>query len=223
MAVPRALLLMPLLALLGGCAMAPPSQPPQALPEPDLHMPKKQVTGGIYQSGQDVRLYEDRTARRVGDVITVQLQEETDASKDANTDVGRQYDYKMDAPTLAGTTPKFRGNPISFDVGSDQNFKGGGSSTQSNALSGTLTAIVTRVQPNGNLVIQGQKKITLNQGDEYVTITGIVRPDDINPNNTVSSRRVANARLSYTGSGALADSNQMGWLSRLFMSVVWPF
>lgn len=212
-----------LLVLATGCATTRPPEPPQPLPEPDLDMPESEVNGAIYQSGQEMRLYEDRTARRVGDVVTVLLEEETDASKDANQAMGRSATYSMPAPNIAGQTPTYKGNPLGFDINSEQDFEGGGAASQSNALSGTLSAIVTRVQPNGNLVIQGQKKLTLNRGDEYVTITGIVRRDDIGPSNTVSSTRVANARLSYTGEGALADSSSMGWLSRVFMSVIWPF
>lgn len=208
--------------LLGGCASAPP-QPPSALPEPQLQQPPKAVNGAIYQAGYDVRLYEDRTARRVGDIVTVTLDEKTDASKDANTKLGRKYTYALPTPTLMGKQITYKGTPISFDVDSNQDFQGGGSTTQSNALSGVLTATVIRVKPNGNLVIQGQKKLTLNRGDEYVTITGEVRPDDLGPDNTVSSTRVANARISYTGSGALADSSTVGWLTRLFLSVLWPF
>lgn len=208
--------------LLGGCAGAP-SQPPLALPEPALEQPARAVNGAIYQAGYDVRLYEDRTARRVGDIVTVTLDEKTDASKDANTQLGRQYSYALPTPTLLGRQLTYNGTPISFDVDSDQDFKGGGSTTQSNALSGVLTATVIRVKPNGNMVIQGQKKLTLNRGDEYVTITGEVRPNDLGPYNTVSSTRVANARISYTGNGTLADSSTVGWLARLFLSVIWPF
>lgn len=208
--------------LLCGCATTP-SQPPRALPEPTLEQPPKAVNGAIYQAGYDVRLYEDRTARRVGDIVTITLDEETNASKDANTQLGRQYSYALPTPTLMGKPLVYNGTPVSFDVNSDQDFKGGGSSTQSNALSGVITATVVRVKPNGNLVLQGQKKLTLNRGDEYVTLTGEVRPYDIGPGNTVPSTRVANARISYTGDGALADSSRVGWLSRMFMSVIWPF
>ncbi|MGD8429208.1 MAG: flagellar basal body L-ring protein FlgH [Ectothiorhodospiraceae bacterium] len=209
--------------LLGACANAPTRQPPQALPEPKLDSPPRTTNGAIYQAGYDMRLYEDRTARRVGDIVTVILEEETDASNDANTKMGKDYSYDLPTPTIAGRPVTFDGTDFSFGVDSQQDFEGGGSTSQSNALSGTLTATVVRRAPNGNLVIQGQKRLTLNQGDEYVTITGTVRPDDIGPNNTVSSTRVANAQISYTGSGALADSNTMGWLSRIFNSVLWPF
>lgn len=208
--------------LLGGCASTPP-QPPQALPEPLLEQPPRTVNGAIYQAGYDVRLYQDRTARRVGDIVTITLDEKTNASKDANAELGRQYSYALPTPTLLGKPLTFNGTPISFDIDSDQDFQGGGSASQSNTLSGVITATVIRVKPNGNLVIQGQKKLTLNRGDEYITITGEIRPYDIAPGNSVSSTRVANARISYTGDGALADSSSVGWLGRLFLSVIWPF
>ena len=223
MIVRHTLMLLVSAALLGGCATYGAPQPPQALPEPILEVAPRETNGAIYQAGHDVRLYEDRTARRVGDILTVILEEETDASKDANTQVGKQSSYALETPTLAGRPLTHQGTAIGFDIDSEQDFEGGGASSQSNALSGTLTATVVRVQPNGNLVIQGQKRLTLNRGDEYVTITGVVRADDVGPSNTVSSTRVANAQISYTGTGALADSNGMGWLSRLFMSVAWPF
>lgn len=210
------------LALLAGCANRPP-EPPQALPEPELHMPERVVNGAIYQTGQDVRLYEDRSARRVGDIVTIFLDEQTDASKDANLGVARGSEINIAAPTIGGREPTINGRSLSATASADQSFDGGGSASQSNALSGTISAIVTRVYPNGNLGIEGQKKLTLNRGDEYVTITGVVRADDISSNNSVSSNRVALAQISYTGTGELADSSTMGWLSRAFMSVFSPF
>lgn len=215
--------LLALALLLGGCASRMPDEPPAALPEPEFDQPEIEPNGSIYQAGRDVRLYESRIARRVGDIVTVVLEESTDASKDANQSLSRSSDVDFPAPTIMGREVTRDGVPVEFGVEADQSFDGGGSAAQSNALSGTLTAQVIRVQPNGNLVIQGQKKLTLNRGDEYVTISGTVRRDDLSADNTVSSTRVANARISYTGSGALADSSRMGWLSRLFMSVISPF
>jgi len=115
------------------------------------------------------------------------------------------------------------GNPFSAELQGTREFQGNGSADQRNALKGVLTAQVISVQPNGNMVIQGRKKLTLNQGDEYVVITGIIRRDDVRADNTISSTRVADAQIAYTGTGALADANSMGWLTRFFHSVIFPF
>lgn len=208
--------------LLGGCASNPRFQQPEPLSQPKLYEPERRDNGAIYQSGRDRQLFVNRTARRVGDIITVRLEEQTDASKNAEMDIERNAEHSLGPAILPGGTPTVGGDPLSVDVESEQAFDGGGSAAQSNALSGTLTATVVRVQRNGNLVIRGQKQLTLNQGEEYVTISGTVRPDDITADNVVSSTRVANARVSYTGSGALASSSRPGWLTRLFMSVISP-
>lgn len=210
------------LALLAGCASRPPELPP-ALPDPTLDMPEKVLNGAIYQAGRDIRLYEDRSARRVGDLITIVLEEETDATKDASMDLSRESQLEFAAPTFGGEALTFNDNPLSAGFDASQSFDGGGGASQSNELTGIITAIVTKVYPNGNLRVEGQKKLTINRGDEYVTITGIVRPDDVSASNTVSSTRVALSKISYTGTGALADSSSMGWLSRIFMSVFSPF
>ena len=105
---------------------------------------------------------------------------------------------------------------------SSNSFSGGGSSSQSNKLDGRITVTITEVYPNGNLFVSGDKWITLNQGREYVRITGIVRRQDILPDNTIESMRVADAQIIYSGKGALAEANQVGWLSRFFMSPLWP-
>ncbi|MDP3368030.1 MAG: flagellar basal body L-ring protein FlgH, partial [Pseudomonas sp.] len=94
---------------------------------------------------------------------------------------------------------------------------------QSNSLSGSVTVTVAEVLPNGVLVVRGEKWLTLNTGDEMVRISGLVRADDISSSNTVSSTRIADARLTYSGTGSFADASQPGWLSRFFLSPMWPF
>lgn len=206
--------------LAAGCAT---QAPPPVLVEPEIQMPVRQVNGAIYQHGLDVRLYEDRIARRVGDLVTVVFEESTSAQKDANTAVDKSTSIGLDTPTILGRPVTIGGTGVSISAEAEREFSGEASADQSNKLSGILTAQVVGVQPNGNMLIRGQKKLTLNQGDEYVTISGIIRRDDIRPNNTISSTRVANAQIAYTGRGALADANSMGWLARFFYSVIWPF
>jgi flagellar L-ring protein precursor FlgH len=207
---------------LGGCA-TPGAPPPQPLPQPEMVAPPRVVNGSIYQAGYDVRLYEDRIARRVGDLVTVIFEEKTNAQKDASTNASKETDIGLGVPEIFGRPLTIGGNPLSASVSADRDFDGSAASDQSNLFSGILTAYVVGVQPNGNMLIQGQKKLTLNRGDEYVTVTGIIRRDDLRPDNTISSTRVANAQIAYTGTGELADANSMGWLSRIFYSVIWPF
>jgi len=208
-------------AVLAGCASVP-DQAPEPLPLPEIAEPERQNNGAIFQAGGEQRLFEDRRSRRVGDVITVLFEENTDASKSTSSSMNKSSNANLPAPTWAGREATRGGVPLEFDAEADRSFSGDGAADQSNELTGTLTAIVTDTMPNGYLVIEGQKKLTLNQGAEYVTISGIVRPDDVGADNTVSSLRVANAQIAYTGTGALAESNRPGWLTRVFNSRWWP-
>ncbi len=118
----------------------------------------------------------------------------------------------------------YHGRPIlSTDVASKHSFNGAGSAEQSNALSGSIAVTVAEVLTNGNLVVQGEKWIKINQGKEYIRLRGIVRPVDIGADNAVLSTQVADAELAYGGTGAVASSSKPGWLSRFFQSRVWPF
>ena len=102
-------------------------------------------------------------------------------------------------------------------------FSGGGDSDQSNSLSGTITAVVAKVLPNGLLLVQGEKWFQLNRGEEYVRVSGLIRPEDVSGDNTVSSLRLADARIAYSGTGELAQANTAGWLTRFFLGTVFPF
>ena len=125
----------------------------------------------------------------------------------------------MANPTVLGYPVTRDGVPIfSGNLSGDQAFSGEGWSTQSNRLDGSVTVTVVEQLPNGNLFVQGEKWLTLNQGKEFVRVSGIVRPVDILADNSVSSEKVANARIEYAGKGALADANRMGWLARFFNS-----
>ena len=101
----------------------------------------------------------------------------------------------------------------------DSKFNGTGAANQSNSLNGRLTVVVTRVYENGNLWIQGEKKLTLNQGEEFVRVAGLVRPEDIQPGNNVDSSRIAQAEISYTGSGGVADSTKQGWFGQIMNQI----
>jgi flagellar L-ring protein precursor FlgH len=230
------LVLLALLALLlGGCASMPrPAEGPSYRP---VHPPMVQApptdNGSIYQSGHEVRLFEDNKARRVGDVLTITLQESTQASKSASTETSKSSDVNIANPTLFGASPQFnvpgvvpldsnRGNGLETGISSGTSFAGEGDASQSNSLTGNITVTIAEVLPNGNLVVRGEKWLTLNNGEEFIQISGIVRPQDIATNNTVVSTLVADARITYSGKGQLADTQRSGWLTRFFNSAIWP-
>jgi len=189
-----------------------------------LTPPAPRTEGAIYQAGQQMELFADLKARRVGDVLTITLNESTAAAKSAITKTTKTTSAVTTGPTLFGKSITTKGVPI-FDTtlnGADS-FDGEGQSSQSNSLAGSLTVTVVDVQANGNLVVQGDKTLHLNQGDEFVHIAGVIRPADIATNNTVTSDKLADAKISYSGKGVMNSSNSMGWLARFFNSPFSPF
>jgi flagellar L-ring protein FlgH len=180
--------------------------------------------GAIYQAGFSRNMFEDSRARGVGDLLTVTLTEKTNAQKKATTSTAKSSTISLGTPTIFGAPVLHNGNDIlSADSSNGNDFTGDGASAQSNSLTGSITVFVANVLPNGNLVVRGEKRLTLNTGDEYVRLSGIVRPEDIAPDNTINSTKVANAEILYSGNGAIADSNRQGWLGRFFNSPLWPF
>jgi len=175
--------------------------------------------GAIFQSGRDIALFENAVARRVGDTVTVNLQESTAAQKSATTTTSKNTKVDMPSPTLAGAGIQLHGNDIlNFGIDNKRSFDGSGDSQLSNKLQGFITVTVAKRLSNGNLVVRGQKWIGINQGKEYIRIQGVIRPVDILPDNSIPSYKVADANISYGGQGALADANRPGLLSRFFNS-----
>ncbi len=183
-----------------------------------------QHSDSIYQTGSTWYLLEDIKPRRVGDMLTVTLQEKTDAKKLADTETKKATDNEIAAATIFGApiTSSDR-ELLATKLKSQYDFKGEADTQQSNSLTGSVTVTVVEVQANGNLVVQGEKWVTINQGDEYIRLRGIVRPSDINPDNTISSERVANAQIQYSGEGTIANTNEQGWLAKFFNSSWMPF
>ena len=180
--------------------------------------------GAIYQVGRDVDLFENPIARHVGDVVTIVLNEATNAQKSATTKTQKSTNDTLPGMSLFGSPVTIHGaSVLSGTVNDASKFDGEGNSAQSNSLTGYITTTVARVLPNGNLYIKGEKKIWINQGQENVVLSGVIRPVDLAPDNTISSSRVANARITYGGKGAINDANTAGWLSRFFNSPWTPF
>ena len=179
--------------------------------------------GGIYQPGFSVALFEDQRAKRVGDIINVVLSERTQSSKTADTEIKKENGISFNAASLLGDTPSLGDYSLGTDVTQDRDLKGESSSDQSNSLTGSIAVTICEVLPNGLLAVRGEKWMTFNTGEEFIRLKGLVRPEDIQPDNTVLSTRLADARIAYSGTGALADSNKHGWLSGFFNSTFWPF
>jgi flagellar L-ring protein FlgH len=215
------------LAVCAGCVQLP-AHPndaafaPVYVPTP---VPAPTTPGALYRSGQGISLFGDRRAQHLGDVITITLQENFQSKKANKTTVSKSTSASASEPTVLGSVLHKIATTAGVVVGltSKDDFAGQAGSDQSNSLSGTVTVTVTDVQPNGLLVVQGEKWLTLNRGEEYVRLSGMVRAEDVAPDNTISSDRVANARIVYSGKGELADSNAMGWLARFFVNPLFPW
>ncbi len=179
--------------------------------------------GGIYQPGFSVALFEDRRATRVGDILNVVLSERTQSSKTADTEITKENEIQFEGNQVLGDDVSMGALGLESDITQDRELVGEASSDQSNSLSGSIAVTVAEILPNGLLVVRGEKWMTLNTGEEYIRLRGLVRPEDIQPDNTVLSTRLADARITYSGTGDLADANRQGWLSRFFNSEFWPF
>ena len=209
--------------LMTGCA-TPKRGDPEFAPAMPQQVQAPAQYNAIYQPGTSLLLFEDIKARRIGDMITVVLQEQTDAEKSADTGTNKSTSTEIVDPIIFGNSPTHNGNPMFRNsLESEHAFDGTGESSQSNSLSGSVTVSVVEVLANGNLRVQGEKWISINQGEEYIRLRGIVRPSDINADNTISSTRVANAQIQYSGNGLLNETNSMGWLARFFNGPCMPF
>jgi len=180
-------------------------------------------TGSLFNASNLDSLYADVKARRVGDIIEVILSENTSAKKKANNNTKKDNSFNLSPVAALGKSVTIGGNEISLGLTQASEFKGSGTSDQSNSLTGSISVSVVQVLDNGNLIVRGEKWITLNNGDEFIRLNGIVRPQDISADNQIESIRVANARIQYSGTGSFADSQRMGWLARFFNGSWWPF
>jgi flagellar L-ring protein FlgH len=181
------------------------------------------AAGTIYNPAASFDLFMDLRARQVGDILTVLLVERTNASKESSTSTEKDTSVDTGIPVFAGKPITHNGNDLHSELDSSNSFDGKADSSQSNRLDGSITVTVAGRLPNGNLLVRGEKQITINQGQEYVRLQGIVRPVDIGPQNTVPSTKIGDARITYSGKGALADANHPGWLARFFNSPWFPF
>jgi len=215
------------LGVLAGCNAPPKRDPAFAAVRPSAAPTAPQHNGAIYHTNTHLALFSDIKAYRVGDILTIRLAEKTDAKKKADTAIDQDTAFEVPNPTIFGQSPTLSiGNKeftLESQFGSTKQFDAETESEQSNSLTGDVTVTVAEVMANGNLRVQGEKVLTLNRGHENVRFSGIVRPYDIDADNVVLSTKVADATIVYSGQGELADANAMGWLSRFFLSVIFPF
>lgn len=216
--------------IVSGCANLPP--PPPKIHQPMTVRPPEprsvaaiETSGGIYQAAYSyqggsryIPLFEDRRARGIGDTIIVTLNERTNASKKTGSNVNRDGGIDFSIPSFLGLPLQSVFQDINLEAKSANKFDGKGESSSNNNFTGTITVTVIDIMPNGNLLVSGEKQIGINQGHEFIRLSGIINPINI-MNNTVSSVQVADARLEYRGNGYLDEAQTMGWLSRFFLSV----
>jgi len=214
--------------LVGACAAA------RVEPDPTAHIDFHPVyagtglqavsSGTVFNPAGSFDLFMDLRARAVGDILTIALIERTNAQKEQSTSTAKKSKTDTGTPIIAGGPVTLNGKQIlSNSITGDRAFDGKADSSQSNSLIGNITVSVAERLPNGNLLVRGEKLININQGEEFIRLQGIIRPVDIGPDNTVASTKVADAKISYSAKGALADSNKQGWLSRFFNSPIFPF
>ena len=177
------------------------------------------TNGSIFQPGTEMVLYEDVKARRVGDILTVLLVEETTGENSNNNSLNQTTAMNVGTPSFGGSS---RPN-MNVNLGSENAFTGQSGSSQSNRLNGSIAVTVHEVLPNGNLVVQGEKRIRINQGDEFIRLRGVVRDKDIGSMNTLYSTQVADARITYAGRGTNSQNSTPGWAAKILFSPLWPF
>ena len=159
----------------------------------------------------------------MGDIITVIFDEAYQSSKSAETTADKSSSANINPGSILGTVPSWNGMSLNTQLSADREFSGKGEADRSNSLQGQISVTVSDIMPNGILRIRGERWLTLSEGDEYIRIAGLIRPQDISPNNTVMSSKVADARISFGGRGSLNNATKQGWFSRILMSPWWPF
>jgi len=216
------------LSLMQGCAMIAPkpvvtgeltaAPPPPAAPE------ARPVNGAIYQTGLhgSIALFEDRRPRNVGDIVTILIRERTNAAKNVATSSARSGSAKLGVNVAPKLLPPELGAQQNLDVEGSNNAQGTGSSRADNTFTGTLTATVIEVLPNGNLRVAGDKQMAINRGSEHVRFSGVVDPRTITGSSTVLSTQVADARIEFRSQGRMDEVQEMGWLQRFFLNLA-PF
>jgi flagellar L-ring protein precursor FlgH len=201
-----------------------PNDPFYAPIMPEIPRQKVADDGAIFQADMANSLFSDVKARRVGDIITVNLEENTRATKSAGTSSSKATGVAVNPIVgLGGNALNIGNESIQLGLDTSNDFEGDSTANQSNNLTGSISVTVVQVMANQNLLVRGEKWLTLNNGDEYIRLTGVVRPADVSPSNEIESTKIANARIQYSGTGSFDTAHKEGWLSGFFSSEYWPF
>jgi flagellar L-ring protein precursor FlgH len=207
-----------------GCSMYEPKLTPVDLEGLRNQPPSQSTTppqseGSLFagESRQSL-LFVDRKARLVNDVITIRVVESASASGEAKTGTGRESSISGRVDSIFGISPK----NLELEASLSNGYDGSGTTSRKNTLTASITAVVREVLPNGNLYIEGKKEVIINNERQYIVISGLVRPEDVLTDNTITSDLIADARIEYSGRGVLADKQRPGWLGRV-IDYVWPF
>lgn len=205
------------------CTSVPPTnvhQPMTARPAPRLE--GSLANGAIYQVGAVRPLFEDRRARYVGDTITIKITESTTASSKSNDKLDRSNAQKAALGTATGIAGQVLPAEFSLSTTSSTAFSGKGEAANNNVFTGSMTATVIDVYPNGNLLVSGEKQVAIGHEQEYVRISGVVNPSFVDFSNSIDSSRIADARIEYKSAGQISEGLSMSWLARFFLNVL-PF
>jgi flagellar L-ring protein precursor FlgH len=211
-----------LLASLAACQTVPPTNVHQPMSvRPAYRAEQALNNGSIYQSAYSRPLFEDRKARFVGDTLTVKITENTSASVKSNAKTERSSSIEASVDGLSRLPGKsLLGMGVS--ASNDNNFSGKGEGANNNVFTGTMTATVVEVLPNGNLLVSGEKQLAIGHQTEYVRVSGVVNPSFVDSTNVVDSSKIADARIEYKSAGYMSEAQVMGWMARFFLSVL-PF
>jgi flagellar L-ring protein precursor FlgH len=221
-----------MLALLSGCYAYSTRTTPidrEALrvprPFPQQEQPRYEGSLFIGENGRSL-LFVDRKARQINDIITIRIVESATASGEATTETERESSVSGSLEALFGFEKTLQNNGLNpeavVSTSLSSGFDGSGTTARRNSLRATITAVVREVFANGNLYIEGTKEVVINNERQYIILSGVVRPEDIQTDNSITSDLIADARVVYSGAGALADKQRPGLLGRL-LDVVWPF
>ena len=210
------------LVMTSACTTTPPTnvhQPMSARPSPRFDAPSG--NGAIFQAGYSRPLFEDRRARFVGDTITINITESTTASAKSNSKLDKSNTSKAGISAMAGLPGQsFLG--MNLNATSSNAFNGKGEAANNNVFTGSITATVIDVMPNGNLLVSGEKQLAIGHEQEFVRISGVVNPSFVDFSNSIDSSKVADARIEYKSAGQISEGQLMGWLARFFLNVL-PF